>query len=257
MTTPQINSAQFDLIDAAFPIAGQDNDSQVFRTNYTYIVQSFAAANVDITGLWSNVDSLNSNVSTLQGNLSNYGNLSANVTTLQSDVSTLQDNVTTLSGNITTINSTAVFKNAAVNQMGGNIIAGAAKSFSDISSNVLALFGNIILDYAVADFQVCSYVGDYILSFVNWPATGYATINALISISQNDTLTFPASVFLSNITEPTFSSNGSSVIGNIANVQSRIGNTLTSLISGGGNFLFEFSTVNGGSTVYVEEKIHP
>ena len=242
MTTANINSAPFNSIDATYPIAGQDNDSQGFRTNYVYIQQSFQAANVDITGLWANVDGLNSNVATLQGNLGNIGNLSANVTTLQSEVSVLQGNITTLEGNISTIDSTAVFTNVAVNQMGGNVIAGAAKSVATPVS-----FGTdmaVTLDYSAGDFhQIIATTSNITsLDFTAWPTSGYATLSALISMNSTHTITFVSNVVLS----------GNAVISNIAGVQSRAGHVLTSVTDN--TYLFEFSTYNGGTDVYVNEK---
>lgn len=245
MTTPNINLAPFNSIDATYPIAGQDNDSQGFRTNYTYIVDSFVSANVDITGLWANVDSLNSNVATLQGNLSNYGNLSANVTTLQSEVSVIQGQVAPLVSNI----SVTVYTNST-NQMGGNVIAGATGSFI---GGLTSPANTLTFDYSAGDFQEGNATtSPTTLVFSNWPnhtPNVYAKINALITIASGNVIVFPAEVVLGN------TAHGIGALGNIASVQSRITNELTSLATG--NFWFEFSTFDGGTTVLVTEKSHP
>jgi hypothetical protein len=54
-------------IDATYPIAGQDNDTQGFRTNYQNIKNNFTVAASEITALQGNVTALQT-----QG----YGNIS-------------------------------------------------------------------------------------------------------------------------------------------------------------------------------------
>jgi len=49
----QINSTN---IDVTYPIAGQDNDTQGFRTNFLNIRNNFSTAKTEITNLQSNVD---------------------------------------------------------------------------------------------------------------------------------------------------------------------------------------------------------
>ena len=46
-------------IDAEFPVAGQDNDSQGFRDNYLVIKNSFSAAKLEIEDLQVNSARLN------------------------------------------------------------------------------------------------------------------------------------------------------------------------------------------------------
>mgnify|MGYP000108356736 CR=1 FL=1 len=45
-------------IDITYPIAGQDNDTQGFRTNFTNIQNNFATAYQEISGLQANVATL-------------------------------------------------------------------------------------------------------------------------------------------------------------------------------------------------------
>ena len=68
-------------IDITYPIAGQDNDTQGFRTNYQNIKNNFTVAASEITALQSNVETLQSQVYS-NVNLSAYlptytGNISA------------------------------------------------------------------------------------------------------------------------------------------------------------------------------------
>jgi len=48
-------------IDATYPVAGQDNNSQGFRDNFNTIKSSFATAKTEITSLETNTAKLNSN----------------------------------------------------------------------------------------------------------------------------------------------------------------------------------------------------
>lgn len=49
-------------IDITYPIAGQDNDTQGFRTNFTNIRNNFITAKNEITALQSNVASIQTTV---------------------------------------------------------------------------------------------------------------------------------------------------------------------------------------------------
>jgi hypothetical protein len=82
----QINPSN---IDATYPIAGQDNDTQGFRTNYINIKNNFATAAKEITDIQSNVITINSTISGM-------GNIIANVGSLQSSVTSMQTIVTDL-----------------------------------------------------------------------------------------------------------------------------------------------------------------
>ena len=48
-------------IDATYPIAGQDNDSQGFRNNFSTIKNNFTAAKSEIEDLQTNTAKLNAN----------------------------------------------------------------------------------------------------------------------------------------------------------------------------------------------------
>ena len=57
-------------INAQFPVANQDNDSQGFRDNFAAIQQNFIAANVAISGLQASTIGITGPVYTpLPGNL--------------------------------------------------------------------------------------------------------------------------------------------------------------------------------------------
>jgi hypothetical protein len=60
-------------INTTYPIAGQDNDTQGFRTNFTNIQNNFTVASSEITALQGNVASLQTEIIT--GNITVQGNV--------------------------------------------------------------------------------------------------------------------------------------------------------------------------------------
>jgi len=67
-------------IDITYPIAGQDNDTQGFRTNYQNIKNNFTVAASEITALQSNVE-------TLQGQVYNDDSVAAYLPTYTGNIS--------------------------------------------------------------------------------------------------------------------------------------------------------------------------
>jgi hypothetical protein len=90
-------------IDREFPVAGQDNDSQGFRDNFTSIKNNFSFAAAEITDLQNSVTSIQSTV-LANGNVeAYYGNISQGLSV--HGTTHLVDNVTvdadiTVAGNI-------------------------------------------------------------------------------------------------------------------------------------------------------------
>jgi len=90
-------------IDREFPVAGQDNDSQGFRDNFTSIKNNFSFAAAEITDLQNSVTSIQSTVNT-NGNVeAYYGNIAQGLavhgtTHLVDDVTV--DGDITVAGNI-------------------------------------------------------------------------------------------------------------------------------------------------------------
>ena len=64
-------------IDATFPVAGQDNDSQGFRNNFNTVKNNFTAAKSEIEALQTNTAKLNASNDFL-GNDVSGANLIAN-----------------------------------------------------------------------------------------------------------------------------------------------------------------------------------
>lgn len=65
------STVTFTNIDEEFPIAGQDNDTQGFRDNFSEIKQGLQAANVELTDLITNVARLDGNNGFLGNEVSN------------------------------------------------------------------------------------------------------------------------------------------------------------------------------------------
>lgn len=85
-------------IDTTYPVAGQDNDTQGFRTNFTNIKNNLQTAKDEITALQGNVTTLNNG--TFTSGLSVTGNITA------SGGLTISSGITSLGGAIQFANLT-------------------------------------------------------------------------------------------------------------------------------------------------------
>jgi len=275
------------FIDTTYPVQGQDNPSQGFRDNYTNIVSNFNAASADIGNLQVQVDSiLGANVAnlsilgqTVAGNSANITILQGNVVTINSSISVLQGNivtvesklttinanvastnanVATITGNIVTINNTlsnAMFVNST-NTMNGNIIAGAAGQSSAFTAPGA---GTITADATATDFLKVTVNGNgSTLAFV-WPATGaYGKIRVLFDFTGAPLyINLPGSIgresgprFIgANTAYRGFSPTPTTTAGPYELYAINIGN--------GSNFMYDFYTIDGGTTVFMSEILIP
>ena len=66
-----ISSSNIASIDADYPRAGQDNDSQGFRDNFTKIKTELTNAQADLTALDTNAVKNNDAITNMQGNTIN------------------------------------------------------------------------------------------------------------------------------------------------------------------------------------------
>lgn len=238
------------------PLSGDSGNISILQSDIVTLQNTMGntaiSGNVtyDITVLQGNIVTNTNDISVLQGDIviiqSDIGNLQTNVSTVTSDLASNVVIINSNSSNIATINATAVFTNVATNQMGGNVIAGATASF--INNGTAS--GNVTINYTDGDFQRFTLIGNTtISSFSNWPVTNrYAKLDLLFDISTNDAITFPAEVY---------NSGSMSGIVTISGVQQVVGNTVQSHASGSGPFVFELSTFDGGTNVYISQKIHP
>ena len=177
-------------IDGTYPIAGQDNDSQGFRDNFTNIKNNFTFAKTELEDLQSKV--------ILKSALSG----------------------TTLDNNL---------NNA---QLKGAQIVRQTETRSDLGS----LSGTVTVDWSEGHFQTLATGGSVTLAFDGWPTSGFWTSLKLQVDVTNvaHTLTLP-----------------SEVSQNLSSVQGASGQVIT--FPSTGYYIFEFSTYDGGTTVWIRD----
>ena len=179
-------------IDGAYPVAGQDNDSQGFRDNFTNTKTNFEYAADEITDLQTNaVLKAALTGTTLDNNMN--GSLLYNFTAKQ------------VSGTVNAIGTTS---------------------------------GVVTLNYENGSYQTLTTSGSVTLGFTNFPASGVsASIVLRITVASiAHTLTLPAAVSIGT-----------------DNLQGYVSNVIT--FSTTGTYIFEFTTVNGGSAVSIVDLI--
>lgn len=181
-------------IDTTYPIAGQDNDSQGFRDNFTNIKSNFAEAESEIDDLQSKV--------VLKSALTG--------TTLDNDFD-------------------------------GSLVSSA--KIQDFRETVVALGttnGTLTLNHNAGHYYSVTLNGNGTVAFSNFPPSGSkGRIQLQVTISSTaHTLTLPAAVTKG-----------------IVGVQGISSNVIT--FNTTGTYIFEFTTVDGGTSVHVEELTRP
>ena len=189
--TSQINPNN---VDGTYPVAGQPNNTQGFRDNFTNIKTNFSYAETEITDLQNN------------------GIFKA-----------------ALSG--TTLN----------NNMADNLIY--AVKLQDVSYTFLqnaATSGSIAIDYSAGQYQYISTTGSISLNFNNFPVSGgQGIIQIAVNVTNTSyTLTLPAAVTLGT-----------------TGLQGYASNVIT--FAATGTYQFEFSTVDGGTTITIYDLNRP
>lgn len=138
-------------INGNFPVAGQDNDSQGFRDNFTNILNNFSFASSEITDVQNSVNNIRLVVST-SGNVSPfYANVDRNLTVNQT--SSLLGDVTaaanvTIAGNLIVTGNIYETGTITINQQ--EIVAGNITTSGNILANNITTLagtnGNLSLD---------------------------------------------------------------------------------------------------------------
>ena len=179
-------------IDGAYPVAGQDNDSQGFRDNFTNTATNFQYAADEITDLQNNA--------VLKAALTG--------TTLDNDM------------------NGSLLYNFESSQVSGTVNPLGTTS------------GTVTLNWDNGSYQTLTTSGSVTLGFTNFPASGVAAsiVLQITVASTAHTLTLPAAVSVGT-----------------ANLQGYASNVIT--FSTTGTFVFEFTTVNGGSAISVVDLI--
>ena len=179
-------------IDGAYPVAGQDNDSQGFRDNFTNTKTNFEYAADEITDLQTKA--------VLKAALTG----------------------TTLDNNM----NGSLLYNFNAKQVSGTVNAIGTTS------------GVVTLNYENGSYQTLTTAGSVTLGFTNFPASGVAAsiVLRITVASIAHTLTLPAAVSIGT-----------------DNLQGYASNVIT--FSTTGTYIFEFTTVNGGSAVSIVDLI--
>lgn len=177
------------LIDGAFPIAGQDNSSQGFRDNFTNTKENFLTAYNEITDLQNKV--------LLAAPLTNG-----------------------------TFN----------NDMQGNLITNPKlQGVRELIYNFGSVSGGINVDFNVGAYQSLTLAGSTsINSLANFTGTNNSFARIKLAVTVNNayyTLTLPTSVNIANSSIAGFNTS-----------------TRTITFDGPGTYVYEFNTVNGGTS---------
>jgi hypothetical protein len=189
--TSQINPND---IDGTYPVAGQANNTQGFRDNFTNIKTNFQYAEEEITDLQSKV-----------------------------------------------VLKSALAGGALDNNMADNLIY--AVKLQDVSYTYVqntATSGTIAIDYSAGQYQYISTTGSVSLSFSNWPTTGSeGVIQIAVNVTSTaHTLILPAAVNLGT-----------------TGLQGYASNVIT--FAAAGTYQFEFSTVDGGTSITIYDLNRP
>jgi len=179
-------------IDGAYPVAGQDNDSQGFRDNFTNTATNFQYAADEITDLQNNA--------VLKAALTG--------TTLDNDM------------------NGSLLYNFEASQVSGTVNPLGTTS------------GTVTMNWDNGSYQTLTTSGSVTLGFTNFPASGVAAsiVLRITVASTAHTLTLPAAVSIGT-----------------ANLQGYASNIIT--FSTTGTFVFEFTTVDGGSAISIVDLI--
>lgn len=189
--TSQINP---DNINGSYPIQGQDNPSQGFRTNFTNIKNNFSYA--------------------------------------RSEINDLQDN--------------AVLKTTD-NDMNGYIIASAQTHNFRETTLDLGLVSALVLNaatfnYSLSPFQILTVDGDATASFTNWSGNGtYSRMRVLLVVTGNYNFD------LSTVGVTWWN------LDRIPNTFLDVSNTRYRMRLNSGIYLFEFSTYDEGTNIFVTD----
>ena len=174
-------------IDATFPVAGVDNDTQGFRDNFSIIKNNFAAAKAEI-------DTLQSGTAKLTGNNNFDGN---------------------------------------------NIISAVLQGSGDAVSPQVTIVGNLELPWIEASYYAYTVNGNVTLTMSEWPVQPVSP-STKTHILAKMMVQVTASTTSRIITFAT--------VNGTVKLPSGVNNPVT-LASGATN-IYEFWTINGGTTVY-------
>jgi len=181
-------------IDGTYPIAGQDNNSQGFRDNFTNTVNNFTFAAAELTDLQQNA--------VLKAALGSVGQTS-----------------------VTNDMNYALLTHPQIKA-----------AVETPSLNLTVSTGAFVINWESGHFQSVTVTGATSFTFSNWPVANYYTkLRLQVTVTGGPhNLTFPSGVNL-----------------NLSTIQGYTSGQVVSLNTG--LYVFEFSTVNAGANVIIED----
>jgi hypothetical protein len=247
-------------INGNFPVAGQDNDSQGFRDNFTNILNNFSFASTEITNLQNTVTNIqswvpsNGNIQAYYGNVSQGltvgGNLSVGyITTAAGSGANL---IIDPDGNADLIiNSANVWLNAgylrstATNFQLANIYPISANLFGNATSVIIGNVagnvqarGNIVAsNFLFANgVSLVSTISVGGTTYSNSNVSSYLTANPQPGTYSNSTVASYLPVYSGNISGTNILAQYSIISNNIfANANVQTGNLIATTVSASGN----------------------
>ena len=181
-------------IDGTYPIAGQDNNSQGFRDNFTNTVNNFTFAAAELTDLQQNA--------VLKAALGSVGQTS-----------------------VTNDMNYALLTHPQIKA-----------AVETPSLNLTVSTGAFVVNWESGHFQSVTITSATSFTFSNWPVANYYTkLRLQVTVTGGPhNLTFPSGVNL-----------------NLSTIQGYTSGQVVSLNTG--LYVFEFSTVNAGANVIIED----
>ena len=167
-----------------------------------------------------------------QGFRDNFTNIKNNFIFAQSELDDLQSKVIVTSA----LNGQTISNDMAGTQIRRPQLASWTQSLVDLG----AIAGTSILDFNQANFQKITTAAPISLSFINWPASfgqgalGYGLMRVWIVVGDTaHTVTLPAGISIG--------------VGDLAGSMPNGDGTYTITFDVPGNYIFDFSSVNGGT----------
>jgi len=197
--TSQVNPNN---IDGTYPVAGQDNDSQGFRDNFT--------------------------------------NIRNNLTYVKAEIEDIQNKV---------VLKSALTNTTLDNDFYGNIIANPSlSSWRETYNNIGSVSGSVTVNFSNGNFQKITMSGSTSLTF-SWPTNTnnqYSSIKLWVTCSNSSyTLTLPSAMTLGD----------PDTIAGLAGTSPPIITFSAAQIANNTEYLFEFFTLDGGTTLGIKDLI--
>jgi hypothetical protein len=170
-----------------------------------------------------------------QGFRDNFTNIKNNFISASSEISDLQSKAILASA----LNGQTISNDMAGTQIRRPQLTAWTQSLLDLG----AVIGNVSLDFNQANFQKMTAAGPISLNFINWPASvgsgalGYGVMRVWVVIADiSETITLPTSVSIA-----------------VSDIGGFDIPTRTITFDAPGNYIFDFSSIDGGVTYQVDD----